>query len=84
MFETIAPSGVVGATCTITVNCALAVAASVPVQVVVPAAPTGGLIHMKEGPLVWLSDTNVVPAGSASVSVTVWASLGPPLATVIR
>jgi hypothetical protein len=85
VFETMVPSGVAGATRTTSVNCALALAARAAiVHVVVPVAPTAGFVHMKEGPLVWLSDTNVVPGGRTSVSVTVWASLGPPLATVIR
>src|SRR5438445_11512988 len=51
------------------------------VAVNVPEPPAGGLDSTKAGPAVWLAETNVVPAGTASVSVTPWASLGPLLVT---
>jgi len=52
------------------------------VHVIVPVAPAGGVVHAKVGPVVWLSETNVVPAGTVSVSDTLAASEGPAFATV--
>ena len=46
-------------------------------------APTGGLLKVNVGPLVWDSDTKVVLAGTASVTVTVCASDGPLLLRLI-
>ena len=46
-------------------------------------AACGGTGEMNAGPEVWRSETKVVLAGTMSVSATVWASLGPALATVI-
>ena len=58
--------------------------ASVPmVPVMVPVPPTAGLVRVNVGPEVWASETKVVLAGTISVIATVWASLGPALATVI-
>src|SRR2546429_346872 len=40
------------------------------------------LFSVKEGPLAWLCDTKVVPAGSVSARVTLAAAPGPVLVTV--
>src|SRR5207245_1565618 len=49
----------------------------VSVAVIVPPPPTGGLVIVKAGPDVCVAETKVVFAGTASLSVTFWASLGP-------
>jgi hypothetical protein len=51
------------------------------VHVIVPVAPTAGVVHV-HGPVVD-SDTNVVPAGSVSVNVALAALLGPLFVIVI-
>lgn len=64
-------------------NVALALALRVEmVQEIVPVPPTAGLLHANAGPLVCVSETNVVPGGSVSVSVTPCASLVPLLEIV--
>jgi hypothetical protein len=50
-------------------------------HVTVPPAPTAGVVQVKAGPEFCTPDTNVVPAGNASVSVTLCALLGPALLT---
>src|SRR5260370_148286 len=81
MFE---PPAALGLTCTTTVNVAEPPAARVAVvPLIVPVPPTGGLVKVKVGPLVWLSETKVVLAGMLSVSCTFWASEGPLLLTVM-
>jgi hypothetical protein len=52
------------------------------VQLTVPPAPTAGVVQLNAGPAVCVEETNVVPAGSASESVTP-VTLGPALATVM-
>ena len=52
------------------------------VQVIVPLAPTAGVVQVKAGPLVCDDDTNVVLAGVVSVNDTVLAALGPLLVIV--
>ncbi|MND04600.1 hypothetical protein D3C83_249550 [compost metagenome] len=52
------------------------------VQLIVPAAPTAGVVQVNAGPAVCAVETNVVHAGGGSARVTVWASLGPALAIV--
>src|SRR5712671_7338334 len=80
MFE---PPAAAGLTCTTTVKVAEAPAARVAVvPLIVPVPPTGGLVNVKVTPLVWLSDTKVVLAGTLSVSCTFWASEGPLLVNV--
>src|SRR6266849_4330643 len=77
------PLGVLELTCTTTVNVADAPAARVvSVPVIVPVPPAGGLVNVKAGPLVWLSETKVVLAGTASLSTTLGAAAGPALLTV--
>src|SRR5207244_5774029 len=81
MFE---PLGVLALTWTTMVNVAEAPAANVAsVPVIVPVPPAGGLLNVKVGPLVWLSETKVVLAGVFSVSCTFWAAEGPLFATVM-
>jgi hypothetical protein len=46
-------------------------------QLTVPPAPTAGVVH--NHPAGAASETNVVPAGTASLSETLCASDGPPL-----
>src|SRR6266446_2161491 len=78
------PLGVLALTWTTIVNVADAPAARVAsVPVIVPVPPTGGLVKVKVGPLVWLSDTKVVLVGTLSLSCTFWASDGPLLLTVM-
>src|SRR5580765_4582616 len=43
----------------------------------VPFTPTLGVVQVKAGPVSWVSDTKVVPAGSGSDRPTVWAADGP-------
>src|SRR5712691_516680 len=75
MFE---PPAALGLTWTTTVNVAEPPAARVAVvPLIVPVPPAGGLLNVKVGPLVWLSETKVVLAGMASVSWTFCASDGP-------
>ena len=52
-------------------------------QLTVPVAPAAGVVQVKVGPPVCVIDTNVVVAGTASVSVTLTASAGPLLVTPI-
>ena len=52
-------------------------------QVTVPPDPTAGVLQVK-GPSDTFSDTNVVPGGSESVTVTFCAAEGPLLKTKIE
>src|SRR5262249_19188589 len=52
-------------------------------QMMLPVAPTAGVEQTNDGPPVWLSETNGVPAGTLKFSRTFWASLGPKSATLI-
>jgi len=53
------------------------------VQFTLPvAAPAAGVVQVKVGPLVWVADTNVVSAGTASINETFWAADGPELLMV--
>ncbi|PYQ48228.1 MAG: hypothetical protein DMF59_16605 [Acidobacteria bacterium] len=59
-------------------NVDVAPAASVAIlQEIVPVPPTAGAEHANAGPLLCVSETNVVPVGTTSVNVTVCASLVP-------
>jgi hypothetical protein len=64
-------------TFTVRLNVAVPGAIDAEVQVTVPVPPTEGVEHDSEGPPVWLSETNVVPAGSVSVMDTFGELLGP-------
>src|SRR5260370_13081 len=75
MFE---PFGALPRTWTTTVNVAEAPAARLAVvPLMVPVPPTAGLVKVKAGPLVWLSETKVVFAGRLSVSCGFGAAAGP-------
>src|SRR5258708_17192725 len=74
---------VVGFVLTTRVKVVLAPVTSVAIeQFTVPVQKTDGVVHAKAGPL-WPSEMNVVPAGIASVSDTVVASLGPLFTTTM-
>jgi len=80
----VVPLGVFAFTFTTRVKLALALAASVAmVHVTVPVPPGAGLVQEKDGPAVCAIETNVVFAGVASLSETLWASLGPAFATLM-
>jgi hypothetical protein len=53
------------------------------VHVIVPPAPTAGVVHENAGPLFCDSETNVISPGNVSLSATSWAASGPAFATVI-
>jgi hypothetical protein len=52
-------------------------------QLTVPPLSTGGVLHVKPGPVFCVREANVVPAGSASIQATSDAASGPLLATVM-
>ncbi len=52
-------------------------------HVIVPVPPSAGIVHVKAGPFVCAEETNVVCAGTASVSTTLAASEGPLFVTEI-
>jgi len=73
----------VAATLNTKLNVAEAAGASTAiVQVIVPVAPTAGVEQVNAGPLVWFAETNVVLAGTASVSETFAPAEGPLFVTV--
>src|SRR3954464_11233498 len=53
------------------------------VHEIVPLPPTAGVLQVNWGPLVCVQLAKVLPAGTASVSVTDAASFGPVLLTMI-
>jgi len=75
------PPAVAASTATTNVNTAVLLANVAIVQVTVPPAPTAGVVH--DQPATEESETNVVPAGSASDNDTDAALLGPALANEI-
>src|SRR5687768_11315859 len=76
------PSTVAHGTAATTVNCAFSLLAIVGfVHVMAPEAPTAGV--SQSHPAGDVNDTNVVPAGTASPSVTLPAHTGPLLTAVI-
>src|SRR5689334_7161173 len=76
------PPGVAASTLTTRVNTSLAAAATLErQQVTEPVAPTAGVVQ--DQPAAETSDTKVVFAGIASLSVAVAAASGPELPTVI-
>jgi hypothetical protein len=84
MFDSVpdAPFGVSSTS----VKVALAAAASVEiVQVTGPVPPTGGVVHVKAGPVFCDIEANVLLAGTGSLSETVCASDGPLfVATIVN
>jgi hypothetical protein len=83
VFESIVPADVLAATRATSLKPAPGPWTSIvpPEQVTVPFAPTGGVTQVK--PAGADRETNAVPGGSVSVSVTPWAGLGPLLVTLI-
>jgi hypothetical protein len=78
------PFGVLAATFTTIVNTAVSPAATVALEnTTLPVPPTAGAVVLQPVPIVTVADTNVVLAGTASVTVTVGASLGPLLTKFI-
>src|SRR5207253_7462935 len=76
----VAPLAVLALTLTTMVKTAVSPAATVAFEkTTLPVPPTAGADVLQPLPVVTLADTNVVLAGTASVTVTVCASLGPLL-----
>ena len=76
--------GVLALTLTMMLKTAVSEAVTVAfVNCTVPVPPTAGADVLQPLPVVTLADTNVVLAGTASVTVTVCASLGPLLTKLI-
>src|SRR4051794_5393481 len=72
--------GVAGAMCTVRVKSALLPDVMVAtVQVTEPLLPAPGSLQLNVGPLFCASETNVMPAGRASLSVAMAESSGPRL-----
>lgn len=72
------PSAVAESMCTTIVNVALsALITVVLLNVIAPVPPTAGAVVIQPLPVVTVADTNVVLAGTVSVTVTVCASEGP-------
>jgi hypothetical protein len=72
------PSGALADTFATMLNVAVAPEARLAlVHVMVPFVPTLGLLQTNAGPVFWVVETNVVFAGSASVSETLVAGFGP-------
>ena len=79
-FDSVVDAVVFGSTCATTVNVAPPPDVSdAVVHVTEPVAPTAGVVH--DQPAGFATDTNVVLADSASVSVMLFAVLGPRLLT---
>ena len=77
------PAGVLGDTRNTTVKLAELPEVSVAiVPVIAPVPPWAGLVRVKVGPEVWVTETNVVLAGTSPEAATFWASAGPAFATV--
>ena len=51
-------------------------------QVTVPPEPPGGVLQEAVGPVFWVRETNVMPAGRMSVNAALWAASGPELLRV--
>ena len=83
-FVTVEPLGALALTLIVIVNTAVSPAATVALEkTTLPVAPTGGDEKVQPTPVVTVAETKVVLAGTASVTVTPWASLGPLLAKFI-
>src|SRR5687768_2003182 len=80
----VVPAAVLELTFTTIVNVAVSPGSTVPFEnTTFPVPPTGGALMLQPLPVVTIADTNVVFAGTASVTDTVCASLGPPLTKLI-
>src|SRR6185295_8549206 len=74
----VAPFAVLAFTLTTIVNTADSPATTVALEkTTLPVPPTAGVVGVHPIPVVTVADTNVVFAGTASVTVTIWASLAP-------
>src|SRR6185369_2301648 len=74
----VAPFAVLALTFTTIVNTADYPAATAGLaNTTLPVPPTEGAVGVQPTPVVTTADTNVVFARTASVTVTIWASLGP-------
>ena len=73
------PEAVDGATLATTVNVALAAGASVAIE----QETVAPVEQVNAGPLLCISETNEVPAGSVSLQLTLTAFEGPPFETVM-
>src|SRR5260370_42375796 len=83
LFVIIVPFATVAPTLYTTVKEAEAPFASVAIeQLTVPPLPTDGFMQVNAGPVACISDTKVVFVGTASLSMTLCASLGPLFVTV--
>ena len=84
VFEMVEPAAAAALTFTTTVNVDVAPAANVAMAAVtVPVPPTGGVVKVQAGPEFCSNETNVVFAGTVSLSVTLAAFAGPAFAIVI-
>src|SRR5204863_6422437 len=80
----IAPLAEFELTFTTILNTAVSPAATVAFEkTTLPVPPTAGALTLQPLPVVTTADTNVVFVGTASVTVTVCASLGPLLVKLI-
>lgn len=85
VFESTMPPAVPGGTATVNVKFAIALTASSGMsQTTVPFVPCAGPTQLKAGPLFCTIDTNVVPAGRGSESVTLSAGFAPPFVALIE
>src|SRR5687767_13578833 len=81
LFAMLVPGATSASTCTVRVKVSLAPAPNVGrVAEIVPPLPAAGVVAVQ--PAGEDNETNVVPAGSASLSATFAAACGPALATV--
>ncbi len=81
VFESTVPLASAAPTLTTSVRTALPAGIEARVQLTVPPAPTAGVVQLQ--PPGFANDTNVVPAGSVSDTLTAAALLGPALVTVM-
>jgi len=78
VFDVCVPAGVLSGALNVNWNVAVAPAANVAIVQTTGPVP----LQLNVGPVVWLTETNVIPAGTVSVSVTLAAVDGPAFAAV--
>src|SRR6185503_8459536 len=84
LFVIVVPLAVLEFTFTTIENTAVSPATTVAFEnTTLPVPPTAGAVMLQPVPVVTIADTNVVLAGTASVTVTPCASLGPLLTKLI-
>ena len=77
-FVNVVPDAASEGRCMTKVKLALALSGNVAIeQLMVPPDPAGGFVQLNVGPLFWVLDTKVIPAGSISIRETPAASSGP-------